>query len=170
MPGSAAGGETVSVHVDVCGPGLMCLSVQCSLPARLVIQRDALPRMHWCAADAKDRAGFYRGLGHRISYTHAARALLAAEGRARQHLARLEAELADRGWPATITTDEQARLALRVDNPQADQSSAARSAFVVCVPHGNGWVFRWGWGQGIGYAGDIAGAADRIQYGLKAVA
>jgi hypothetical protein len=76
------------------------------------------------------------------------------------HLERLGAELADRGWNATIGLQDGGPVLL-VRNPNV----ADLNEQILC----SGEAFRWTWGQGIGPITEVPGVAARIMHVLREV-
>lgn len=66
----------MAVKVDVCGPGMPCLAGRCSERARFFVQRDDMPRLHYCGPDTLRRIWFYQRQNRAINVTDAARPLL----------------------------------------------------------------------------------------------
>jgi hypothetical protein len=75
MPAPTAPAPEI-VHVDVCGPGMLCIRAACARPARLWLQRDGDVRLHYCPADAGPRLRVHWRQGRRVEVTNAAKALL----------------------------------------------------------------------------------------------
>ncbi|WP_043628209.1 hypothetical protein [Nonomuraea candida] len=71
------------------------------------------------------------------------------------HLGKLATELEQRGLTAVLRPYPPA---LRVSRPDA----ALLVETVDCVPHSEGWSYRWSWGELVGLTDDPALAAERI--------
>jgi hypothetical protein len=66
----------MAVNVDVCGSGMPCLAARCSNPARFFVQRDELPKMHYCGIDTVKRIWFYERQHRGINVSDEAKSLL----------------------------------------------------------------------------------------------
>ncbi|MFG2075044.1 hypothetical protein [Nonomuraea maritima] len=78
------------------------------------------------------------------------------------YLGKLAAELEQRGLVAAL---RRYPLVLRISDPQR---TAMLAETVDCVPVGDGWFYRWSWGELVGSADDPALAAERIVHVLTA--
>jgi hypothetical protein len=66
----------MTVNVDVCGPGMICLAARCSDPANCFVRRDQLQKLHYCGVDTVKLIWFYERQNRRIVVSDAAKEFL----------------------------------------------------------------------------------------------